>query len=59
MAEMLGRVLWLCEALNLLVISEQHNRPHSACLKHFQLTKPEWDLLDKLYPLLDVSIQYS
>ena len=54
-AELLERALQLREALNLLVISEQHNRPRSARLKHFQLSKQEWDLLDKLFPLLEVS----
>jgi len=54
-AELLGRALQLREALNLLVISEQHNRPRSARLKRFQLSKQEWDLLNKLFPLLEVS----
>jgi hypothetical protein len=53
--EMLKRALQLREALNLLVVSEYHNRPRSARLKRFQLTKPEWDLIDKLRPLLEVS----
>jgi hypothetical protein len=52
-AELLERALQLCEALNLLVISDQHNQPRSACLKHFQLTKQEWELLEKLFPLLE------
>jgi hypothetical protein len=56
-AELLGRALQLREALNQLVKSEHHNRPRSARLRRFQLTKPEWDLLDKLYPLLDVCVQ--
>ena len=55
-AELLERALQLREALNLLVISEHHNRPRSARLKRFQLSKAEWDLLDKLFPLLEVSI---
>lgn len=58
-AEMVGRALELHEALNLLVISEYHNRPHSARLRRFQLTKPEWHLLEKLFPLLNVSILQS
>jgi hypothetical protein len=56
-AELVGRGLLLREAINLLVISEHHNRPRSARLKRFQLTKPEWDLLDKLFPLLEVCIR--
>ena len=55
MVEMLKRALQLREALNLLVVLEYHNRPCSARLKRFQLTKPEWDLIDKLRPLLEVS----
>ena len=47
------------EPLNLLVISEHHNRPRSARLKHFQLTKPEWDLFDKLFPLLEVLLPFA
>ena len=53
-AELLERTLQLHEALSLLVISKQHNRPRSACLKHFQLLKNEWELLEKLFPLLEV-----
>jgi len=53
-AELLERALQLREALSLLVISEQHNRPRSACLKRFQLSKNEWELLEKLFPLLEV-----
>jgi hypothetical protein len=54
--ELLECTLQLREAINLLVIAEHHNRPRSARLKHFQLTKPEWELLDKLFPLLEVGI---
>ena len=53
-AELLGRALQLREALNLLVILEHHNRPRSARLRRFQLTKSEWDLLEKLFPFLEV-----
>jgi hypothetical protein len=55
-AKLLEHVLQLRKAINLLVIAEHHNRPWSTCLKCFQLTKPEWELLDKLFPLLEVSI---
>ena len=54
-AELLGCALQLHEAINLLVISEHYNRPRSVRLRRFQLTKLEWDLLDKLFPLLEVS----
>ena len=55
-AELLKCVLLLHEALNLLVNFEQHNKLHSSCLKQFQLTKQEWELLEKLFPLLEVNI---
>jgi hypothetical protein len=52
-AKLLERALQLHEALNLLVISEQHNQPRSAHLKRIQLSKNEWELLEKLFPLLE------
>jgi hypothetical protein len=55
-AELIGRALQLREAINLLVISEHYNRPRSARLRRFQLSKSEWDLLEKLSPLLGVSV---
>jgi hypothetical protein len=55
-AELLERALLLHEALNLLVNFEQHNKPRSSCFKQFQLTKQEWELLEKLFPLLEVNI---
>jgi hypothetical protein len=58
-AKLLRRALQLHDAINLLVISEQHNRLCSACLKCFQLMKAEWDLLDKLFLLLEVFIYFS
>jgi hypothetical protein len=54
-AELIERALSLREGLNLLVNLEQHNRPRSSRLKRFQLTKQEWELLEKLFPLLEVS----
>ena len=54
--ELLERALQLRDALNLLVIAEQHNRPRSVRLKHFQLVKQEWELLEKLFLLLEVSM---
>jgi hypothetical protein len=58
-AELVGRALELRKAINLLVISEQHNKSRSARLKRFQLTNREWDLLEKLFPLLEVLVYYS
>jgi hypothetical protein len=53
-AALLERALQLREALNQLVVSEQHNRPRTARLRRFQLSKNEWELLDRLFPLLEV-----
>jgi len=53
--ELIERALSLREGLNLLVNLEQHNRPRPSWLKRFQLTKQEWELLEKLFPLLEVS----
>jgi hypothetical protein len=49
-------MLLLREALNLLVNFEQHNKPCSSHLKRFQLMKQEWELLEKLFLLLEVNI---
>jgi hypothetical protein len=58
-AELIEQALLLHEALNLLVNFEQHNKPRSARLKWFQLTKQEWELLEKLFPMLEVIILCS
>jgi hypothetical protein len=58
-AELIERAILLREALNLLVNFEQHNKPRSARLKRFQLTKQEWELLEKLFPMLEVIILCS
>ena len=55
-AELIERALLLREALNLLVNFEQHNKPRSSRLKRFQLAKQEWELLEKLFPMLEVTI---
>jgi len=57
-AELIERALLLREALNLLVNFEQHNKPRSSRLKRFQLAKQEWELLEKLFPMLEVTIGY-
>ena len=46
--------LQLQEALKLLVVMEQHNRPRGARLEHFKLSKDEWELLTQLFQILDV-----
>jgi hypothetical protein len=54
-AELIKLALALRKALNLLINLKQHNRPRSSRLKRFHLTKQEWELLEKLFPLLEVS----
>jgi len=46
--------LQLQEALKLLVVMEQHNRPRCARLECFKLSKDEWELLTQLFQILDV-----
>ena len=53
-ASMLERALKLREALKLLVVMEQHNRPRGARLSRFKLSREEWDLLAQLFPVLNV-----
>ena len=53
-ASMLERALQLREALKLLIVMEQHNRPRGARLSRFKLSRDEWDLLAQLFPVLDV-----
>ena len=53
-SELLTRALQLRKALNLLVGYEQHNKPRTARLQRFRLSAPEWELLEQLWPLLDV-----
>ena len=58
-AELVDRALLLRKALNLLVDFEQHNKLRSARLKRCQLTRQEWELLEKLFPMLEVIILCS
>lgn len=53
-ALMLERALELREALKLLVVMEEHNKPRGVRLSRFKLSKEEWDLLAQLFPILDV-----
>jgi hypothetical protein len=46
--------LQLREALKLLVVMEQHNRPRDARLGCFKLSKDEWELLAQLFHILDM-----
>lgn len=57
-AELVGRALKLRDALKLLVIMEDYNKPRGVRLRRFQLSSEEWDLLSQLYPLLDVSLAF-
>jgi hypothetical protein len=53
-ALMLECVLELREALKLLVVMEEHNKPRGVRLSQFKLSKEEWDLLAQLFPILNV-----
>jgi hypothetical protein len=53
-ASMLERALQLREALQILVVEKEHNRPRGARLARFKLSKDEWDVLTQLFPVLDV-----
>jgi len=53
-SELLERALHLRKALTVLVGLEQHNKPRTARLQRFKLTGPEWELLEQLWPLLNV-----
>lgn len=55
-ALMLERALELREALKLLVVMEEHNKPRGVRLSRFKLSKEEWDLLAQLFPILDVRL---
>ena len=58
MAKLLGRALELREPLNLLVNLEQHNKgSRGVRLQRFKLSKQEWELLEQLFPLLDVFLE--
>lgn len=54
-AELLARALQLRKALTLLVGFEQHNRARSSRLQRFKLSSDEWQLIEQLQPLLQVS----
>jgi hypothetical protein len=53
-AELVGCAIQLRKALSLLVIDKEHNKLRGVRLKRFQLSSREWELLEQLYPLLDV-----
>ena len=54
-AELLARALQLRKALTMLVGFEQHNRARSSRLQRFKLSSDEWQLIEQLQPLLQVS----
>ncbi len=53
-AELVQRALELKDALRILVIKADHNKPRGVCLACFTLSKDEWVLLKQLSPLLEV-----
>jgi hypothetical protein len=54
-AELLAHALQLHKALSMLVGFEQHNKSCMAHLQWFKLTSNEWELIEQLQPLLQVS----
>lgn len=54
-AEMLGRALVLRPIIGDLCDMAQFNKRDGVRLRRFILEDDEWQLLDQLYPLLDVS----
>lgn len=58
-AELIGRVIELCEALKFLVIMPEHNKTRGVRLKRYQLSAAEWLLLTELFPLLEVIIPFN
>jgi hypothetical protein len=52
--EMLGRALALRSVVPDLCDLKQFNKRTGARLRRFLLDEDEWDLLDQLFPLLDV-----
>ena len=58
MAKLLGHALELHKPLNLLVNLEQHNKgSRDVHLQCFKLSKQEWELLEQLFPLLNVFLE--
>lgn len=55
-AELIQRALDLKDALNVLVIKAEHNRPRGVRLQRFWLSQAEWTLLAELSPLLEVRL---
>jgi hypothetical protein len=55
-AELVGCAIQLRKLLSLLIIDKEHNKARGVRLKRFQLSSKEWDLLEQLYPLLEVSM---
>ena len=54
--EMVARGLEIKAALKILVLKADFNKPHGVRLRRFQLSTEEWDLLEQLEPLLEVSL---
>src|ERR1700735_2837058 len=53
-AELVQRALELKNALRILVIKADHNKPRGVRLARFTLSEDEWVLLKQLSPLLEV-----
>jgi hypothetical protein len=53
-AELVQRALELKNALKILVVKADHNKPRGVCLACFTFSEGEWVLLKQLLPLLEV-----
>ena len=53
---MVESALPLQQALNMLVLKTEYNKPKGVRLQRYQLSANEWDLLKQLHPLLDVCL---
>jgi hypothetical protein len=53
-AELIQRALQLKNALRILVVKADHNKPQDVCLAQFMLSEEEWVWLKQLSPLLEV-----
>jgi hypothetical protein len=55
-AELVQRALELKNALKILVVKADHNKPRGIRLARFTLSEDEWVLLKQLSPLLEVCL---
>jgi hypothetical protein len=51
---MIKSALYLCDALDQVVLIDRHNNTAKTAIKHLRLSKKEWDVLKDLEPILTV-----